>query len=144
MEYLYVIAPFFKNISILYLVVFLLFLAAAINKSGGLDAFSMQFWFEENKGRFQVAAVFIACLSILMALTDVAPIFKVLGFDINQSPAGLGLAIAALLGIAKTKSSKVTTKKATKAKAIQRKAGEIVKDSAAIVQEEKDKKGVSK
>lgn len=130
-----IVFPFVKNLSILYLTVFMLFFGTALVKNKGLTGFSFAFWLRDNKNRFITGAIFILGLSFLMAMTDVAPLFQFFGFDINASPVGLGMSIAVLLGLAPTDSK--TTSKAHKAKEIQGKASEIIEKSAEIVKEEK-------
>lgn len=134
-EALFYAFPFLKNILILYLTVFGVYLGFAINKSG-VGAFNFVFWLEENRNRFVAGAIFILTLSSLMALTDVSPIFKLFGFDINASPVGLGLALAAFMGFISTKQTRVT-KKGEKVKDIQIKASEIIQKTAEIQADEK-------
>lgn len=133
---LFYILPFFKNLAILYVTVFVLYLGTAMNKTG-IATFNFVFWLEQNKTRFIAGASFILALSGLMALTDVSPLFKFFGFDINASPVGLGLAIALSLGFISTKQTK--TKKGEKAKEIQAKAVDIVQASTEIVNSETKK-----
>lgn len=139
-EALYYILPFFKNLAILNVTVFVLYLGTAMNKTG-VASFNFIFWLEQNKTRFIAGAAFILALSGLMALTDVSPLFKFFGFDINASPVGLGLAIALSLGFISTKQAR--TKKGEKALEIQTKATEIVQASTEIVNSEMKPKKVA-
>ncbi len=81
--------------------------------------------------RFIVGFVFILSLSTLMALTDVAPLFKVFGFDINASPVGLGLSIGAMLMAGLNTAQQIDGKK-EKVVEIQAKAQEIVQTAGEI------------
>lgn len=133
---LFYIAPFFKNLTVLYLTASLLMLGRAI-KSAGVSGFSFKLWLDENTQRFIVGFVFIFGLSLLMAITDVAPLFQVFGFDINASPVGLGIALGGMLML--SPSHKPETKKASKAKAIAKDANAIIKKSSEIVEAEEGK-----
>jgi hypothetical protein len=134
--------PFAKNLGILFTVVFFIYFSTAIKKTG-FDGFSLSFWIEENRSRFTTGAVFILLLSLLMAVTDTAPLFHWMGIDINASPVALGLAIAVFLGFIQTKTS-IHTRRASKAEDIQKRAGENMKDAAAIASEESKPKRVRK
>jgi hypothetical protein len=135
MEYFNFIAPFFKNLGVLYLTVFFVFLVSAVIKNGGLTGFSLKFWMHDNQERFKAGAVVIFLLSLLMAVTDASPLFNWIGLDINASPVALGLALAVLLGLAPTKQRRITPK-AKKAKEIQAKGEEVVQKAVEIQQEE--------
>lgn len=82
--------------------------------------------------RFVVGFVFVFSLSLLMALTDVSPLFKVIGLDINASPVALGVGIAVLLNISINPKASSDPEKEDKVKDIQVKANEIIKTSADI------------
>lgn len=127
--------PFIKNLAILCITVWLVLLVAAIKRLG-LQGFSFPKWLEDSQTRFIVGFVFIFSLSSLMALTDVAPLFKVFGFDINASPVGLGLSIGAMLMAGLSTAQPVDSRK-EKVQEIQEKAQSIIKTSAEI---EKDNK----
>ena len=126
--------PFFKNLSILYLTVFLLFFFKDFQKSG-LDGFVLKAWLIGNHQRFIAGGVFIFALSCLMALTDVAPLFTVFGFNINASPVGLGVAIGALL-LFGFRSKTPESDNVVKAQAIIEKSNEITQQAAEIVEKE--------
>jgi hypothetical protein len=128
------IQPLLKNLAVLYLTAVIVILVRSIT-TAGLDGFSLKLWFEENQGRFTIGAILIFCLSALMAMTDVSPLFASIGFDINASPVGLGVALAALLLIKPSKSD--VDAKSGAAGRIQSDAQDIIKEAASIKQEGK-------
>lgn len=133
---LFYIAPFAKNVAVLCLTIGFVVLMRSIT-TVGLDGFSLQLWLQENRGRFTAGGLLIFILSALMALADVAPLFKFIGFDINASPVGLGIALATLLLLKPTRNN--DSKKVAKVKAIQKDANAIIKKSSEIVKDEASK-----
>lgn len=131
---LFYIAPFVKNLAVLIITPFIVLLITALRRTG-FNGFSFKLWLKESEQRFIVGIVLVASFSALAALTDIAPLFKFIGFDINSSPFGLGLGIAAILSLG-INTKQRATKKTEKAKEIQKKAVEIIEKSADIVKDE--------
>jgi hypothetical protein len=135
---LFYTVPFLKNLAILCLTPWLVLLFRAV-RSVGVQGFVFKAWLEESKQRFIVGLATVFSLSVLMALTDVAPLFRVVGLDINASPVALGVAIGAMLMLG-TNSKHAASKKVAKVKEIQVKAQEIIQKSADIVKDEEKPK----
>ena len=131
---LYYIIPFCKNLGVLYLTIFTVFLVSSIVKNKGLAGFSFSFWFHDNRDRFTAGGIVVFCLSLLMAVTDAAPLFSWVGLDINSSPVALGVGLSVLLGLAPTKQRRI--KKVEAVREIQTKAGELLDKSAELVKAE--------
>jgi hypothetical protein len=134
--YLY---PFFKNLLILCLTPWIMFLFLTLRRIG-LKGFSFLIWLEENSVRFQVGFLLILSLSLAMALTDISPLFKWAGLDINQSPAALGVVLGVLIMVGIPTNPKDGDDKTDKVHDIQDKAQAIIKTSTEIATDDKLKK----
>ncbi|MEO7538873.1 MAG: hypothetical protein ABIV21_02515, partial [Pyrinomonadaceae bacterium] len=133
---IFYLMPFLKNFSLLCLTVFFILFATAVIKSG-VQSFVLTVWLKDGKQRFITGLVFIFLLSVMMAVTDTAPLFLWLGLAVNASPFGLAMGICVALGFIST-ASNTETRQSVKAKEIIQKSGEISQQASEIIREEKD------